>query len=383
MQMASSGEKKNAHGRGKKEVMNMELYDDYSILVEPGWQDAEQPWSSSIALQYMKLTFLDRMWPCQCYTKNIETKSASWCDLVDIEVKWKVLTVSQAISNSDLYARNIIPVSIVLLMYVEHVLRVPVDWSTLPSTGFGRLLEIYLTRKPAQIPYIAVPVWFKSDPALLDDPKSPIPINREPWSRSRPRKRRRVSADNELDRDLGAAFAQMEMIGAGEAMTRADGVSTGPDGVLTRADKVFTGPSEHPIGPDGVLTGLEGVMARPDGVEIRGVHIISAKEQNKLLADVVAYKARISFLESKLVELGFTEDASNDDSVVWAEELFEDRVVEQPKNQAEDQAPMPTALVFPSNEADRKSKRQMTDLELWRFEDCVDPVIHKQRSKSN
>jgi hypothetical protein len=69
-------------------------------------------------------------------------------------------------------------------------------------------------------------------------------------------------------------------------------------------------------------------------------------------------------LESKLTELGFTEDASNDDSVVWAEELFEDRVVEQPENQAEDQTPMPTTPVFPPNEADRKDKRQMTDLEL-------------------
>jgi hypothetical protein len=94
------------------------------------------------------------------------------------------------------------------------------------------------------------------------------------------------------------------------------------------------------------------------------VHVISAEEQSKLLADVAVYKAWISFLESKLAELGFTEDASNDDSVVWAEELFEDRVVEQPENQAEDQASMPTTPVFPPNEADRKGKRQMTDLEL-------------------
>jgi hypothetical protein len=270
-------------------------------------------------------------------------------------------------------------------MYAEHVLRVPVDWSTLPSIGFGRLSEMYLTRKPTQIPYVVVPVWFRSDPALLNNPESPIPANREPWSWSRPHKKRRVSADNELDRDLGAAFAQMEMIMAGEAMTkgdgaftRADGVSTGPDGVLTRADgvltganrvfterdgvltepngvltgadEVFTGPDGVLTGadevftrPDGVLTGPDKVMARPDGVEIRGVHIISAEEQSKLLADVAAYKARISFLESKLAELGFTEEASNDDSVVWAEELFEDRVVEQPENQAKDQVPMPTA----------------------------------------
>jgi hypothetical protein len=195
-------------------------------------------------------------------------------------------------------------------------------------------------------------------------------------------------ADNELDRDLGAAFAQMEMIGAGEAMTRADEVSTGPDGVLTGPDGVLTGVDGVLIGvdglltgPDGVLTGADGVfigvltgpdrvMARPDGVEIRGVILVLAQEQNKLLADVAAYKARISFLESKLAELGFTED---DDSVVWGKELFDDRVVEQPENQAEDRAPMPIAPVFPPNEADRKGKRQMTDLELWRFEEHLDP----------
>jgi hypothetical protein len=87
MEMASSGEKKNPHKREKKEVMNMELYDDHSILAEQGWQAAEQPWSSSTALQYVKLAFSDRMWPRECHAKNIETKSASWYDLVDIEVK--------------------------------------------------------------------------------------------------------------------------------------------------------------------------------------------------------------------------------------------------------------------------------------------------------
>jgi hypothetical protein len=308
-------------------------------------------------------------------------------------VKWRFLTILRAISNSDHYARNIIPVSIVSIMYAEHVLRVSVDWSTLPSTGFGCLSEMYQTRKPTQIPYVAVLVWFRSDPALLDDPESPIPTNREPWSRSRPRKRRRLSADNELDRDLGTAFAQMEMFGAREAMTGADeadmvstgpdGVLTGPNGVLTGADGVLTGPDEvltGADGPDGVLTGADradevstgpdGVIAWPDGVEIRGVILVSAQEQSKLLADVAAYKARISFLESKLAELGFTED---DDSVVWGEELFDDRVVEQLENQAEDRAPMPTALVFPPNEADWKGKRQMTDLELWRFEERLDP----------
>jgi hypothetical protein len=138
----------------------------------------------------VKLVFSDRMWPRECHAKNIEIKSASWCDLVDIKVKWKFLIILRAISNSDRYARNIIPVSIVFLMYAEHVLRVPVDWSTLASIRFGHLSEMYLTRKPAQIAYVAVPDWFRSDPALLDDPESPIPAHLKPWSRSRPRKRR-------------------------------------------------------------------------------------------------------------------------------------------------------------------------------------------------
>jgi hypothetical protein len=144
--------------------------------------------------------------------------------------------------------------------------------------------------------------------------------------------------------------------GADGVFTGADGVFTGADGVFTGADGVFTGADGVFTEADGVFIGADGVMARPDGVEIN-VHNISAEEQSKLLVDVAAYKARISFLESKLAELGFTEDASNDDSVTWAEELFEDRGVEQLENQAKDQAPMPTAPVFPLNEADRKDKR--------------------------
>jgi hypothetical protein len=111
--MASSEEKKNTHRQRKKKVMNMELYDDYSILTEPGWQAAEQSWSSSTTLQYVKLAFSDRMWPRECHAKNIETNNASWCDLIDIEVKWRFVTILRAISNSDRYTQNIIPVSIV------------------------------------------------------------------------------------------------------------------------------------------------------------------------------------------------------------------------------------------------------------------------------
>jgi hypothetical protein len=150
-----------------------------------------------------------------------------------------------------------------------------------------------------------------------------------------------------------------ESIGADRKSTRAAGMLTREDGLLTEVNRM--------------LTEADRVMAGLDGVEIKGVHNISTEEQSKLLANVAAYKAQISFLESKLVELGFIEDASNDDYVAGAEELFEDGGVEQLENQAEDQAPMPTTPVFPPNEADRKGKCQMTDLELWRFEERLDP----------
>jgi hypothetical protein len=110
---------------------------------------------------------------------------------------------------------------------------------------------MYLKRKPAQIAYVAVPDWFRNNPAFVNDPESSIPANGESWSRSRPRKRRRVFVDNELDRDLGAAFVQMEMTKAGQAMTETNGKLTGADGELTGAAGVSTE-------EDGLLTGVAG-----------------------------------------------------------------------------------------------------------------------------
>src|SRR5665811_1333069 len=107
--MASSGEKRNAHKRGKKENLNMELYDDLSILAEPGWEVAEQPWSSNTARQYVKLTFSDRMWPRECHAKNVDSKTCLYGDLVDIEVKWRFFTILRAISDHDRYNRGVIP----------------------------------------------------------------------------------------------------------------------------------------------------------------------------------------------------------------------------------------------------------------------------------
>ena len=187
----------------------MELYDDHSILAERGWEAAELPWSSTIARQYVKLAFSDRMWPRECHAKNIDAKCALWGDLNDIEVKWRFLTILRAISNSDRYNRGVIPQFIVSLMYAEQILRVPVDWSTLPSTGFGRLSDMYLTRKPTKIPYVVVPDWFRSNPTLLEDLESPTPGNLEQWSRKKRNKRRRLSPDSELefDRILDREFA--------------------------------------------------------------------------------------------------------------------------------------------------------------------------------
>ena len=219
--------------------------------------------------------------------------------------------------------------SIVSLMYAEHVLKVPVDWSTLKSVGFGRLLDMYLARKPSQIPYVAVLDWFRNDPTLLEDPESPA--NLETWPRKRAMKKRRLSPDNELefDADLELAFAQLDLMNV-DGADRADG-----------ADVVAIGLDIVPTGPDGVPTGPDEM--RPE--------FISVEEHRKVLADVEAYKARILFLESKLAELGFREDPL------------------PAENPTKQQALRPTTPVFHPNEADRKGKRQMTDLELWRFEE--------------
>ena len=122
-----------------------------------------------------------------------------------------------------------------------------------------------------------------------------------------------------------------------------------------------------------MFIGLDRVMAQPDKVEIKGEHNILVEEHSKFLANVEAHTTRISFLESKHTELGFKEDTLNNDSIVCSEESFENRAVEQLKNLAEDQALMPIAPIFLPNEVDWKGKCQMTNLELWRFEDHLDP----------
>jgi hypothetical protein len=68
---------------------------------------------------------------------------------------------------------------------------------------------------------------------------------------------------------------------------------------------------------------VEGELIGSNRGEIRGSgHISLTKELRQHLADVAAYKARISFLESKLVQLGFKEDASNNGYVDWADKFF-------------------------------------------------------------
>jgi hypothetical protein len=56
----------------------------------------------------------------------------------------------------------VIPVSIVSMMYMEHVLEVAVDWSTLPSINFGHSSKLYLIKKPALIPYKSVQISFET-----------------------------------------------------------------------------------------------------------------------------------------------------------------------------------------------------------------------------
>jgi hypothetical protein len=76
------------------------------------------------------------------------------------------------------------------MMYVEHVLRVRVDWSSLDalhSQKFGGIGITFTKCTVPVIPYTLVPEWFKKNPRLVDEPRVPISDAREP---KKPRNRK-------------------------------------------------------------------------------------------------------------------------------------------------------------------------------------------------
>ena len=67
-------------------------------------------------------------------------------------------------------------------MYIEHVLRVRVDWSTLRSINkkIRQIRDALSTKKPVEIPYSPIPDWFRQNHKLVDEPRCLLPLDKIP-----------------------------------------------------------------------------------------------------------------------------------------------------------------------------------------------------------
>ena len=61
-------------------------------------------------------------------------------------------------SEQTKWPKGSIPRNIASMMYVEHVLRVNVDWSRFRMEGFEAIGPGLLAKRPIYIPYVLVPV---------------------------------------------------------------------------------------------------------------------------------------------------------------------------------------------------------------------------------
>ena len=173
------------------------------------------------------------------------------------------------------------------------------------------------------IPYEPIPDWFRQNPKLVDEPGGSLPPDRTP---KRPRWRR--APQNPIDIVLREVFEAMEM--------DVEGNDDGQNNVGTHGgvgpDEV---PHEVPIEADGG-TGADGVpeevVTRVDERAHGSLHrsdealaIVQRTLQEKTteyLADVEAYRARISHLETLLARFGIKPDGSSSSAPhVEAEEI--------------------------------------------------------------
>ena len=112
-----------------------DIYDNPELLAYSGWKETTQPWTAMVAMTYVGLPHFGRMWPRECHEKHCKSRDGKYGQLQDLEVKWRFLTILRAISDHTRWLKNSIPKSIASMMYAEHVLKMKVDWSTLPSIG--------------------------------------------------------------------------------------------------------------------------------------------------------------------------------------------------------------------------------------------------------
>ena len=117
-------------------TMELDVFHNPELLAYPGWEQQPSPWSVATAMKYVGFPHFDRLWPPTSHEQHCKSRDAKYLHLEDVEVKWRFLTILQAISEQTKWPKGSIPRSIASMMYAEHVLRVDVDWSTFCTEGF-------------------------------------------------------------------------------------------------------------------------------------------------------------------------------------------------------------------------------------------------------
>ena len=165
--------------------------------------------------------------------------------------------------------------------------------------------------------YSPLPQWFRKNPKLLDELGCALPEDQEPkWPCLR------CIAENDMDMTLGEAFAIMDMDVDGEqgmespTVAQADGQveakgQAEEEGQLDRADLVF-------------------IRANIGAIEVHMAGATLEELYNQHDEEVVGYKARISFLESRIVALTVRDDnSSSSGSIVPRDEYLQSLQVEK------------------------------------------------------
>ena len=100
-------------------------------------------------MEYISFVHFDRLWPESSHAELCKAKDAKYNHIEDLEVKWRFLTILKGIFNEERWPKNAILRCVASLMYVEYVLGVKVDWSTLRSTNksIGRIADALSKKK--------------------------------------------------------------------------------------------------------------------------------------------------------------------------------------------------------------------------------------------
>ena len=127
-------------------------------------------------MEYVSFAHFDHLWPESSHATHCKAKDAKYNHIEDLEIKWRFLIILRGISNKERWPKNAIPCCVASLMYAQYVLGVRVDWFTLRSTNksIGQIRNALSMKKQVEIPYSLVPDWFRQNPKLMDEPRSPL-----------------------------------------------------------------------------------------------------------------------------------------------------------------------------------------------------------------